>query len=70
MEWILLGLAVVVEVIWALSLKWSTVGGASKFVVAVPIVLSFLNMFLLAQAMRTIPPEPLTRSGPDWVPPA
>ncbi len=56
MEWFILGLAVVVEIGWALSLKWTTAGGASKLVVFVPIALSFVNMYLLAQAMRTIPP--------------
>ncbi|VWD64603.1 chaperone [Burkholderia lata] len=55
MEWLLLGLAVVSEIVWALSLKWTTVSGASKLAAVVPIALSFLNMFLLAQAMRTIP---------------
>ncbi|CAH2807256.1 MAG: hypothetical protein PPHEINF_6039 [uncultured Paraburkholderia sp.] len=57
MEWFFLGLAVVSEVVSALSLKWITVSSASKFITVVPIVLSFFNMFLLDQAMKTIPAE-------------
>ena len=54
MAWLILGIAVVTEIVWALSLKWAaTTGGL--FVSAVPITLSFINMGLLGLAMRGIP---------------
>lgn len=54
MAWIILGIAVISEIIWALSLKWAA-GHESWWAAAVPIGLSFLNMALLAMAMRDIP---------------
>lgn len=54
MAWIILGIAVFTEIIWALSLKWAATAGTWQ-AAAVPIGLSFLNMALLALAMRDIP---------------
>jgi quaternary ammonium compound-resistance protein SugE len=51
MSWLILGLAVVAEIAWALSLKWAaTIGTWTAG--AVPIVLSFVTMGMLALAMR------------------
>ncbi|WP_315760351.1 multidrug efflux SMR transporter [Sphingomonas sp. Y38-1Y] len=54
MAWLILGVAVVTEIIWALSLKWAATQ-ASWSASIVPIVLSFVNMGLLALAMRGLP---------------
>ncbi|MFL9841362.1 multidrug efflux SMR transporter [Sphingomonas sp. ST-64] len=54
MAWLILGIAVVTEIIWALSLKWAATVGTWQ-ASAVPVVLSFVNMALLALAMRDIP---------------
>ncbi|SEK88894.1 quaternary ammonium compound-resistance protein SugE [Sphingomonas palmae] len=54
MAWVILGVAVVTEIIWALSLKWAAVQG-SWVASAVPVTLSFVNMGLLALAMRGLP---------------
>lgn len=54
MAWLILGIAVVTEIIWALSLKWAATAGTWQASI-VPIVLSFVNMALLALAMRDIP---------------
>jgi len=54
MAWAILAVAVVCEIIWALSLKWAAVQG-TLLASAVPITLSFVNMGLLAMAMRGIP---------------
>lgn len=54
MAWLILGIAVVTEIIWALSLKWAAVQG-TLLASAVPITLSFVNMGLLALAMRGLP---------------
>jgi len=54
MAWIILGIAVVTEIIWALSLKWAA-GYGSWHASIVPIALSFVNMGLLALAMRGLP---------------
>ena len=54
MAWAILAIAVVSEVIWALSLKWAA-GQATLVASALPIILSFVNMGLLALAMRGIP---------------
>lgn len=51
MAWVILGCAVVTEIIWALSLKWAAMQ-ASWQASIVPITLSFVNMGLLALAMR------------------
>lgn len=54
MAWFILGVAVITEICWALSLKWAaTLGTWSAS--SVPIVLSFVNMGLLALAMRGLP---------------
>jgi quaternary ammonium compound-resistance protein SugE len=54
MAWIILGIAVVTEIIWALSLKWAA-GYGSWHASIVPVTLSFVNMGLLALAMRGLP---------------
>jgi quaternary ammonium compound-resistance protein SugE len=54
MAWLILGVAVVTEIIWALSLKWAAMH-ASWAASAVPIILSFVNMGLLALAMKGLP---------------
>jgi len=54
MAWLVLSVAVVTEICWALSLKWAA-GAASIQTAAVPFILSFVNMGLLALAMRGIP---------------
>lgn len=54
MAWIILGIAVFSEICWALSLKWAATLGSWQ-ASAVPIALSFLNMGLLALAMRDLP---------------
>ncbi len=54
MSWLILGIAVVTEICWALSLKWAATI-ASWQASSVPIILSFVNMGLLALAMRGLP---------------
>ncbi|MCM8729590.1 DMT family transporter [Hephaestia sp. GCM10023244] len=54
MSWLILGIAVFTEICWALSLKWAATV-ATWQASSVPIVLSFVNMGLLALAMRGIP---------------
>ncbi|HUD95750.1 multidrug efflux SMR transporter [Sphingobium sp.] len=54
MAWLILGIAVFTEICWALSLKWAATLGNWQ-ASAVPIALSFLNMGLLALAMRDLP---------------
>lgn len=54
MAWLILGVAVVTEIVWALSLKWAATQG-SWLASAIPITLSFVNMGLLALAMRGLP---------------
>ena len=54
MAWFALSLAVVTEILWALSLKWASSLGNWQ-AAAVPIALSFVNMGLLALAMRGLP---------------
>jgi len=54
MAWLVLGVAVITEIIWALSLKWAG-AQATWQAASVPIVLSFVNMGLLALAMRGLP---------------
>ncbi|HEV2597041.1 multidrug efflux SMR transporter [Sphingopyxis sp.] len=53
MAWIILAIAVFTEIIWALSLKWAATIGSWQASI-VPVSLSFLNMALLAFAMRGI----------------
>jgi quaternary ammonium compound-resistance protein SugE len=53
MAWIILAIAVFTEIIWALSLKWAATIGSWQASL-VPVSLSFLNMALLAFAMRGI----------------
>ena len=54
MAWLILGIAVISEICWALSLKWAATISTWQASV-VPISLSFLNMGLLALAMRGLP---------------
>ncbi|GGO97229.1 DMT family transporter [Stakelama pacifica] len=54
MYWFILGIAVITEICWALSLKWAA-SAASWQISAIPIILSFVNMGLLALAMRGLP---------------
>jgi len=54
MAWLVLGIAVLTEICWALSLKWAATIGTWQ-ASAVPIALSFLNMGLLAFAMKGLP---------------
>ncbi len=54
MAWIVLGVAVFTEICWALSLKRAGVEATWQASI-VPIVLSFINMGLLAWAMRGLP---------------
>ncbi|WP_311266937.1 multidrug efflux SMR transporter [Sphingobium sp. WCS2017Hpa-17] len=54
MAWLILGIAVFTEICWALSLKWAATIGSWQ-ASAVPIALSFINMGLLALAMKGIP---------------
>ena len=54
MAWLILGVAVITEIVWALSLKWAAMEG-TWLASAVPITLSFVNMGLLAWAMRGLP---------------
>lgn len=54
MAWLILGVAVITEIIWALSLKWAATQG-SWLASALPVTLSFVNMGLLALAMRGLP---------------
>lgn len=54
MSWLILAIAVGTEICWALSLKWAATLGCWQ-ASAVPIVLSFVNMGLLALAMRGLP---------------
>lgn len=54
MAWLVLGIAVITEIVWALSLKWAATQ-ATVLASAVPITLSFVNMGLLAMAMRGLP---------------
>ena len=53
MAWAILAIAVCTEIVWALSLKWAATVGTWQ-ASAVPITLSFVNMALLAFAMRGI----------------
>ena len=54
MSWLILGVAVITEITWSLSLKWAATV-ATWQASSVPIVLSFVNMGLLALAMRGLP---------------
>jgi len=54
MSWLILAIAVFTEICGALSLKWAATV-ATWPASAVPIVLSFVNMGLLALAMRGLP---------------
>jgi hypothetical protein len=54
MAWLVLGIAIFTEICWALSLKWAATIGSWQ-ASSVPIALSFLNMGLLALAMKGLP---------------
>jgi quaternary ammonium compound-resistance protein SugE len=53
MAWIILAIAVCTEIVWALSLKWAATVGTWQASI-IPVSLSFVNMALLAFAMRGI----------------
>lgn len=53
MAWVILAIAVFTEICWALSLKWAATLGSWQASI-VPVSLSFVNMALLAVAMRGI----------------
>ena len=53
MAWVILAIAVFTEICWALSLKWAATIGSWQASI-VPVSLSFVNMALLALAMRGI----------------
>ena len=52
--WSILGLAVITEIIWALSLKLVQ-DHPLRWLIAVPVTLTFINMWLLSLAMRYLP---------------
>lgn len=54
MSWLILAIAVFTEICWALSLKWAATLATWQASI-VPIILSFVNMALLALAMRGLP---------------
>lgn len=54
MAWVILAIAVFTEICWALSLKWAATLGSWQ-ASSVPVALSFLNMGLLALAMKGLP---------------
>ena len=54
MSWLILTVAVFTEICWALSLKWAATI-ATWQASSVPVILSFVNMGLLALAMRGLP---------------
>ncbi|MGP7794573.1 DMT family transporter [Sphingomonas sp. CLY1604] len=54
MSWLILAVAVFTEICWALSLKWAATV-ATWQASAIPVILSFVNMALLAWAMRGLP---------------
>lgn len=54
MAWLILCIAVFTEICWALSLKWAATMGSWQ-ASAVPVALSFINMGLLALAMKGLP---------------
>ncbi len=53
MAWVILAIAVCTEIVWALSLKWAATIGTWQASI-IPVSLSFVNMALLAFAMRGI----------------
>ncbi|GHD63262.1 DMT family transporter [Jeongeupia chitinilytica] len=52
--WLVLGIAVFTEIVWALSLKYVQLH-PSPWIIAGSVGLSFLNMALLSFAMKGIP---------------
>lgn len=54
MAWLVLGIAALVEIVWALSLKWAATQG-SWMAAPVPVLISVLDMVLLGWAMRDLP---------------
>ncbi len=53
--WALLMVAVCTEIAWGCSLKAITFCDFGRWFAAVPVLLSFLNMYLLARVMRELP---------------
>lgn len=54
MAWVILGIAVITEIAWALSMKWAATQGTWSSA-SLPLILNLVNMGLLAFAMRTLP---------------
>lgn len=54
MAWVILGIAVITEIAWALSMKWAATQGTWTSA-SLPLILNLVNMGLLAFAMRTLP---------------
>lgn len=52
--WLVLGFAVITEIVWALSLKFVQ-NHPQHWLIVVPYLLTFANMALLSLAMRSIP---------------
>lgn len=52
--WSILALAVITEIVWALSLKFVQVYPV-RWLMVIPVALTFVNMWLLSQAMRYLP---------------
>ena len=52
--WFILGLAVITEIIWALSLKYVQ-SHPARWLIVVPFLFTFVNMWLLSRAMQYIP---------------
>lgn len=71
MSWIVLFIAGLLEVVWAVGLKYTH--GFSRLVPSViTIVAMVVSMALLSWAMKTLRWELLTPSGPEsalWAPP-
>lgn len=71
MSWIVLFIAGLLEVVWAVGLKYTH--GFSRLVPSViTIVAMVASMALLSWAMKTLPQVPPTPSGPGsapWAPP-
>lgn len=52
--WSILGLAVITEIVWALSLKFVQ-DHPVRWLMVIPVALTFVNMWLLSQTMRYLP---------------
>jgi quaternary ammonium compound-resistance protein SugE len=64
-SWFILFIAGLLEVVWAVGLKYTH--GFSRLVPSViTIVAMVVSMALLSWAMKTLPSAPPTRSGRNW----